>query len=380
MAGQLWALIVKEVLLLVRAPRGLAALIVPPVLQLMLFGYAATFDVDNVPIAVMNEDLGNGGRDLAARFAGSPHFAVVALPTREAEMRRLIDDGDVVMAVHIGQRFSADLGSGNVADLQVIIDGRPLNTALIVRSYAAGIIGGFNRDYIAANGLPRPIAATVTRAWFNPNLLSHWYVIPGLVAKVLLIVTLTSSTLAIVRERELGMLERLAAATVTPLQILAGKTLPAFAVGFLQGLLLAALTAWWFGVPFRGTLALLAASLAAMLLAAIGIGLLISAATRTQPQAIIGMFVYMVPAIMLSGFATPIASMPGWVQTLTTINPIRYFIAILRGLYLRGSGWDLVWPELWPILLIAVISLAATWLLLALRQSWQYASRAVGTN
>jgi ABC-2 type transport system permease protein len=366
---QLRALLLKEFLLLLRAPRGVAALIVPPVLQLMLFGYAATFDVRDVPIAIMNEDQGNSGRELAARFAGSPLFDVVALPTRQSEMRRLIVEGDAVLALHIGQRFSADLGSESAPDLQVIIDGRPLNTALAVQSYASSIIAGFNRDYIAANGLPRPIAATVTRAWFNPNLLSHWYVIPGLVAKVLLIVTLTTSTLAIVRERELGLLERLGASAVSPVQILIGKALPAFLVGFVQGLLLAALTAWWFGVPFRGSLALLAASLAAMLLAAIGIGLLISAATRTQPQAIVMMFLYMVPAIMLSGFATPIASMPGWIQALTTINPIRYFIAIMRSLFLRGSGWDLVWPQLWPMLLIAALSLGAASIVMARRDN-----------
>jgi ABC-2 type transport system permease protein len=367
MAIRLWALLTKEFLLLLRGRRGLLALALPPILQLMLFGYAATFDVTEAPIAILNEDLGNAGRELAARFAASPLFRLVALPTTEAALRRLVDEGDVVLALRIGQRFSAELGSGTASDLQIVIDGRPLNTALMVQSYAQSIVGGFNRDHIALNGLPRPLAATVTRAWYNPNLLSHWYVIPGLVAKILLIVTLSSATLAIVGEREPGTLERLRASGVSPLQLLLGKLLPALVVGFAQGMLMAALTGWWFEVPFRGSLPLLAAAMGAMLLAAIGIGLLISTAARSQPQAIVAMFACMVPAILLSGFATPIASMPDPIQTLTAINPLRWFIAIMRGLYLRGSGWDQIWPLLWPILLTAGVSLAASWALLARR-------------
>ena len=374
MAIQLCALLTKEFLLLLRGRRGLLALLLPPVLQLMLFGYAATFDVTAAPIAILNEDLGTGGRELAARFASSPLFRLIALPTTEAELTRLVDEGDAVLALRIGQRFSAELGRGTASDLQIVIDGRPLNTALMVQSYAQSIVAGFNRDHIALNGLPRPLAATVTRAWYNPNLLSHWYVVPGLVAKILLIVTLTSATLAIVAEREQGTLERLVASAVSPLQLLIGKTLPAFLVGFGQGMAMTALTAWWFGVPFRGSLPLLALSLAAMLLAAIGIGLLISAAARSQPQAIVAMFLCMVPAIMLSGFATPIASMPDAIQALTAINPLRWFIAIMRGLFLRGSGWEEVWPLLRPILLTAGLSLGATWTLLALRRPWRRAA------
>lgn len=361
MAGSTLALIAKELLVLLQAPRGIAALVVPPILQLLLFGYAATFDVNRVPIAIMNEDQGQQGRELAARFAGSPSFAVVALPTRESELRRLIDDGDIVMALHLGQHFSADLAAGSSADVQILIDGRLLNTALAVQNYAGALVSAFNRDYIAANGLARPIALTVTRAWFNPNLLSHWYVVPGLIAKVLLIVTLTGAALALARERELGTLERLLAAPLSPLQILVAKLVPAIAVGFLQGLLMVALAIGWFEVPFRGSFLLVAVSLVAMLLAAVGIGLMISALARTQAQAILGLFLFMVPAVMLSGFATPIASMPDWIQDLTLVNPIRWFIAILRGLFLRGSGWDFVWPQLWPILLIALGSLAVSY-------------------
>ena len=367
MLGQVLSLITKEFLVLARARAGIVALIAPPLLQLFIFGYAATFDVDHLPIAIMDEDLGPHGRELAARFANSPLFDVVALPTRESEIEPLVDRGEVVLALHIGQRFSADLSGSRSADAQVIVDGRALNTAQVAQSYAAAVIAGFNRDYSAANGLPRPAALSVTRAWFNPNLFSHWYVIPGLVGKIVLIVTVTTTALAVARERDLGTFERLLATPLTPLQILIGKTVPALAIGMAQGIMLSALTAFWFGVPFRGAVLLLALSLAAMLLAAIGIGLMISSLAHTQPQAILGTFMFMVPAIMLSGFATPIASMPEWIRTLTLVNPLRYFIIIVRSLFLRGSGWEVVWPQLWPMVLIGIVTLTVSYAMIRRR-------------
>lgn len=367
MLCQILAIVLKEFLVLLKAPRGVAAIIVPPIFQLFIFGYAATFDVTRVPIAIMNEDQGPQGRELAARFTGSPLFDIVALLSQVSEIGLLIDRGDVLMVLHIGQHFSADLAGGSAADVQVIIDGRPLNTALVAQRNAAAVIAQFNQDYIVAAGLPRPTALTVTRAWFNPNLLSHWYVIPGLVAKVLLITTLTTAALSVTRERELGTFERLLATPLTPLQILIGKTVPALAIGFVQGVALSTLAILWFDVPFRGAFLLLAGALAAMLASAIGIGLMISTIARTQPQAIVGTFLFMVPAIMLSGFATPIASMPGWIQVITLVNPIRYFIVITRSLFLRGSGWDFIWPQLWPMMLIGIATLSVSYWLLRRR-------------
>jgi len=359
--ARLRLLIGNELRLLLGAPRGLAALLLPPLLQLLVFGYAATFDVDRAPIAIMNEDPGPHGRDLAARFAASPVLEVVAQPVRDDEVPPLLDAGTVVMVVRIGPRFSAELAAGAAPEVQALLDGRLLNTALTVQSYAAAVVAGFNRDHVAANGLAQLPAFTVTRAWFNPNLLSHWYVVPGLVAKILLIVTLTTVCLSIVREREQGTLDRLLMAPFTALHILLGKLAAALLVGLVQGAAMAAMAVLWFGVPFRGAPALLALCFAAMLLAAIGIGLLISACARTQPQAILATFAVAVPAIMLSGFATPIASMPAWIQAITLVNPIRYFIAVTRTLFLRGGGWDAVWPELLPIIAIALATLAAAW-------------------
>lgn len=356
MPGRTLALIAKELRVLVRTPAGLVALLLPPLVQLLLFGYAATFDVDRVPMAIMNEDTGPHGRELAARFAGSPVFEVVAAPTEVAELGALLDRGAVVLALRIGQRFSADLGRAVPADVQIVVDGRLLNTALTVQGYATSIVAAFNREQIVANGLPRPAALTVTRAWFNPELLSHWYVIPGLVAKVLMVVTLSAAALAVARERDLGTLERLLTAPLTPLEIVAGKAVPAFAIGFAQGLAMGVVAVAWFGVPFRGDTLLFALALAAMLWATVGVGLMISILARTQAGAILGTFAFVVPAVMLSGFATPIASMPAWIQAMTLVNPLRYAIEALRDLALRGSGWDMVWPQLWPMLAIGAAS------------------------
>jgi len=364
MLGQILALMVKEFLAVAKGRRARMALIVPPLVQLLIFGYAATFEVDDVPIAILNEDHGPEGRELAARFAGSPMFSVAALPTRDTEIPPMIDRAEIMAAVHIGQRFSADLRSGNAPDVQIITDGRRLNTALTVQNYATSVVARFNRDYAAANGFARPAAVTVTRAWFNPNLLSHWFVIPALAAKLTLIAVLTMAALSIARERELGSLEQLLVSSLTPLQIVAGKAMALLAIGLLQGLVITALGAVWFDVPFRGSAWLLALSLAAALVSIIGVGFAISSLASTQRQATLGAFLFMVPAVMFSGFATPISSMPGWMQAMTLVNPFRYFVTVMRSLFLRGLGWDLIWPQLWPMVLIGMVCLGASYWLL----------------
>lgn len=364
MMGQLTALVTKELLLLLRDRRGRIALIMAPLIQMLIFGYAATFDISEMPIAIFNEDQGPQGRELAARFAGSPVFRIAALPLRESEVQALIDRSDVAMAVRIGQRFSAELRGGAVADVQVITDGRGLSTALALQNYAASIIAGFSRDYAAANGVLLPEAFTVARALFNPNLLSLWFAIPGLVGKLLLIANLTIVSIAIARERESGSLEQMFADRLGADRIIIGKAVPVILVGLVQGAALAVVGASWFEVPFRGNVGFFVVALAGMLFASTGIGLLISALARTQRQATLIAFMFMVPAIMLSGFATPVSSMPDWMQTITLINPLRYFIAIMRGLFLRDAGWTVVWQELWPMGLIGIAAYLAAFLVL----------------
>jgi len=363
MFTQLIGLLVKEFRLLWSDRRSRLTLIAPPLLQLIVFGYAATFNVDHVPIAILNEDAGPYGRELSARFSGSPTFQVTALPTNQRQIRPLIDNAEVMMALHIGQRFSAELRGGRPPNVQVILDGRRLTTALTVQAYATAIITGFNKDYVVANGFDRPAAATVTRAWFNPGLESHWFILPGLVAKLVLIATLTIAV-SIARERELGSFDRMYALGLSPFQILVAKSAAPVTVGFLQGLAMSALAAFWFGVPFQGNIGLLLLSILIFVIAATGIGIMLSARAKTQRQATLRVFLFLVPAVMLSGFATPISSMPDALQAVTYLDPLRYCNLILRALFLRDVGWDFFWAQLWPLTLIGLVTLTASYMLI----------------
>lgn len=357
MLTRILAIVVKDLRLLWSDRRSRLTLIVPSLVQLIVFGYAATFDVDQVPIAIVDEDAGVDGRALASRFAGSPAFRVVALPVSERDIASLIDNAEVMLALHIGPRFSAELAAGTLPDVQIIMDGRQLPTALAINAYVTAILGKFNQDYAAANGFPRPAAVTVMRPWFNPNLISHWFIVPGLIAKLTLILILTLSV-SVARERELGSFEQMVALGLTPTEILCAKAFLPIAVGLVQSLAMSAIGAYWFEVPFRGSTALLVLSQLVFVTAGTGIGVLLSARARTQRQATLRIFMFLVPAIILSGFATPISAMPDWLQTVTLVNPLRYDNVILRGLFLRGIGWSFVWPRLWPLALIGMTTLA----------------------
>lgn len=360
---QILALVIKEFLVLLKDARSRALLLGPPLLQLLLFGYAATFDVDHVPFAVINQDRGVLGRELLARFNGSPSFDLVAAPDDEKTARDLLDLGKVRMILRIGQRFSADLKSGRTPPVQILVDGRRSSTALVIDNYASVIVNDFAAAYAAGAGGPPIPAALIERAWFNANLLSRWFVVPGLVAILTLMITLVTTALSVARERELGTFDQLLVTPLIPWQILVGKTIPPLLIGQIEGAVIGLVGSFWFKVPFIGSFALLSAVLIVYLTSAIGVGLMISALAKTQQQGILGAFLFMVPAILLSGFATPISSMPHWIQWVTLVNPMRYFLVIVRGLFLRDIGWDVIWPQLWPMVLIGVTTLLASqWL------------------
>jgi ABC-2 type transport system permease protein len=300
---------------------------------------------------------------LLARFTGSPSFALVAAPASQADAAHLVDLGQALMILRIGQRFSADLKSGQPPTVEIMIDGRRSSTALVVQGYAAAIVADFAAEMAAQAGRPPPPAVLVERAWFNPDLLSRWFVIPGLVAILTLVVTLVTTALSVARERELGTLDQLLVTPLVPWQILLGKTIPALLIGQIEGAVIGLVGAWWFGVPFTGSVLLLGLSLFVYLLSAIGVGLMISSLANTQQQAILGAFMFMMPSVLLSGFATPITSMPEWIQWVTVVNPMRYFLVIVRGVFLRDIGWALIWPQLWPMLTIGLVNLAISqWL------------------
>jgi len=356
-------LIAKEFMAVWKDKKSRAVIIGPPLIQLLVFGYAATFDVSHVATAIYNEDSGLAARQLIARFEGSPSFETVAHLSRESEIKDVIDPKKSSLVVHIDQTFSRDLMAGRPARVQLIVDGRESNTALIILGYASRIVNEFNTEWLRAQGRRLPPAQLVVRSRFNPNLESQWFIVPGIIALLTMVVTTVVTALTVAREREVGTFEQLLVTPFRPFEILIGKSVPAMVIGMAEGSLIIAFAVFWFGVPLRGDLLLLYAGLFLYVLAVIGVGLMISSSCRTQQQAILGAFLFIVPAIILSGFATPIANMPHIIQDLTLINPMRFFLIIVRGTFLEATPAALVYARLWPMALIAVVSLAgAGWM------------------
>ncbi len=357
------ALAIKEFLALLRDPRSRFVLIGPPVFQLVVFGYAATFDLDHVPVAVYNEDRGALGREFIARVAGSPHFDIVAAPASERAIAGLLDRRAVILALHLPQDFSSNLRRGEVGRIQALFDGRNSNTAMIASNYLRQILIDFNARLAAEQGR-RPLPARLeVRAWYNENLSSRWFIVPGIVGLLTLVVTLVVTSLSVAREREQGTFDQLLVTPLRPVEILIGKSLPGLVIGLAEGTLILLIVLWWFGVPLRGSLPALYLGLTLFLLSAIGVGLMISAISVTQQQAMLGAFLFLVPAVILSGFATPIANMPEPVQHLTWFDPLRYFLAIVRGVLLEGADVTTLASQYWPMALIGAVSLvAAGWL------------------
>jgi len=363
MWGRIRTLIGKEFLAIWKDKKSRTVVIVPPILQLLVFGYAATFDVTHIATAVYDQDGGPAARDLVARFVGVPVFDPIVKLDRESEIAEVVDAKQVGLVVHVGSTFSHDLLGHPPAKVQFIVDGRQSNTALIILGYANAVLDSFDRDWAEAHDMSPAPASLVVRSWFNPNLLSRWFIVPGIVALLTLVVSIVVTALSVAREREIGTFEQLLVAPFRPIEILIGKSAPALLIGLGEASGIIALAVFWFGVPLRGSLLLLYLGLAIFLLSTIGVGLMISSLSRTQQQAIFGAFMFLVPAVILSGFATPIANMPEWVQVATVVNPARYFLEVVRGTFLQGMPAPLVLDLIWPMIPIALGTLgAAGWL------------------
>ncbi len=363
MLGRIFALVKKEFLTLLKDKRSRIVLIGPPLIQLMVFGYAATFDLKNVPFAVYNEDSGAASRQLLAAFEGSPSFSRVALVTHESEIVPLIDTKQVLMVVHVDPHFSEDLLSGRAAALQVLVDGRNSNTAMLAINDVSIIVDRFNREWAANHDNNLPPSHIETRAWFNPNLESRWFFLPGIVGILTLLVTMLVTALSVAREREQGTFDQLLVTPLRPVEILIGKTLPGFIIGLGEATVIILAAVLWFKVPLLGSLFTLYTGIALFLLSGVGVGLMISSFAATQQQGLLGAFIFMVPAIILSGFATPIKNMPQLVQDITLIDPVRYFLVVLRGVFLEGTPFHLLIPQFWPMALIGITAFSiAGWL------------------
>jgi ABC-2 type transport system permease protein len=363
MLGRVRWLVFKELLAVWRDRRSRVVLIVPPLIQLTIFTFAATQEVKNVPVAVLNEDSGRYARDLVARVEGSPNFSRVFRVGSEAEAARAIDARRALMVVHLGPAFSREVAAGRPAAVQLLLDGRRSNAAQLVAGYAGEIVARYAAELESLRGGPPPASTVVSRVWFNPNLESTWSTVPALVAILTTLMGLMVTGLSVARERELGTFDQLLVSPLSPTEILIGKSVPALLIGTAEATGMILVGVYAFGVPFRGSVGLLYLSMEVYLAALIGVGLLVSSLAKTQQQAILYSFMFMVPAMLLSGFASPIANMPDWLQALTWANPVRHFMTILKGLFLKDLPAADVSRSLAPLCVIAAVTLsAASWL------------------
>jgi ABC-2 type transport system permease protein len=364
------ALIIKEFITILRDPKSRFVVIGPPLIQFFVFGYAATFDVANVRIAVLDEARTPESRQLLAKIESSESFRLVRTLTSDRQIDDVISDQEARMVIHFGPDFSRKLLTGEPAPVQVIVDGRNSNVASVALGYVTAIVQQFNAESAAGEaGSGAVLVPQVTdRAWFNANLLSRWYIVAALggtisMVVVVVVVVMILTSLSVAREREFGTFDQLLVAPFTPGEILLAKSIPGITFGLLDSLLLAAAGVWWFGLPFHGSILALLVTLFLFMLSIVGLGLFISALLTTMQQALLGSFSFIMPSVILSGFTTPIANMPGWLQIGTFANPMRFVVTALRQIFLEGAGLAAVWPQLWPLCIMAALILPpAAWL------------------
>ena len=343
----------KEWRQIFRDPKSKRVIFASPVLQLLLFGYAVNTDVNNTALFVVDHDVTADSRALVDAFTAGGYFRVVGRSDRPADLAHALDRGVARIALEIPPGFSAALGRGE-ASVQVLLDGTNSNTATVAQGYAAGIVQQF-----AAQRTLRPEGGAGidlrTRAWYNPDLESRVYNIPAVVGTILMLMSLLLTSLAVVRERELGTLEQLMVSPLRPVELILGKTLPVVAIALIDLALVMAVALLWFDIPFRGSgIALLVAS-SIYIVAALGIGLFISTTASTQQEAFMGMFLFFLPTIILSGFMYPIQTMPEFFQVITLLNPLRHFLEIVRGIFLKGDGLLDFLPQLGALTAMAVV-------------------------
>lgn len=348
------SLIFKEFLAALKDKKTRFVLIIPPIIQLLIFTFAATLDVKNVPIGILNRDHGEKGFELVESFQGSPMFTKIVHLNEMEEVTPFIDNQEGLMVLSIDEQFSRNIDAKKPGTVQLILDGRRSNSAQIVSGYTSQIIQQFNQDL----GIQQS-SVLVPRNWFNPNLLYYWYNIPCLVGVLTTLVALVVTAMSVAREREMGTFDQLLISPLRPIEILIGKAIPAIVISLLEGAIIALVGIFVFSVPFTGNILVLYLSIFVFVCSIVGVGLFISALSATQQQAILGTFVFMSPAVSLSGFATPIENMPSWLQTLTYANPLRYMILISKGVFLKAMPLGIVLEHLWPLAIIAICTLTA---------------------
>ncbi len=358
-------MLIKEFIQIFRDPRMKTVIFLMPMIQLMVFGYAVTTDVKHVATAVYDLDNSITSREMVSRFGETGYFDMDIYAQNPRHIEEIIDHGLVRAVLQINKGFENDLRAGKTASVQMIIDGTDSNTAGIVLNYSSKITAEFSRNILAERlgrtqgAVMVPVEITLdSRAWFNENLESRHFYVPGVIAIIVMLITLMLTGMAVVREKEIGTIEQIMVTPITPAEFILGKTIPFALIGFIDVVLITVLGVFWFDVPIRGSLLLLFGATALYLMNTLGVGLLISTVSRTQQQAMMSTFFFYFPAVLLSGFMFPIANMPVVIQWLTYLNPLRYFLVIVRGIFLKGVGPAVLWPQMAAL---AVMGLVILW-------------------
>jgi ABC-2 type transport system permease protein len=358
-------MLVKEFLQVIRDPRMRTVIFVLPCIQTLIIGYAVSTDVQHVATAVYDMDNTEESRSLVARFTGSGYFDAVAYVENDARAQEAIDRGRASVILRINRGYSEDLRAGRTARVQLIVDGSDSNTAWIVLGYAGRIANGTSEQLLVERftrqlGMTRDagLVELKSRAWFNENLESRNFFVPGVIVIVVSIATLLLTSMAVVREKEVGTMEQIIVTPITPVEFILGKTVPFALIAFVDVALVSLVGVYWFGVPVRGSLTLLFFTTGLYLLTTLGVGLFISTVSRTQQQAMMSTFFFFFPAMLLSGFVFPIANMPLVVQWLDVLNPLAYFLVIVRGIFLKGVGMSVLWPQIAALAVIGVLTLS----------------------
>ena len=368
MFARIIPIVVKEFIELKRDKWARFRLIVPTLLQMLLFGYAATYEVYHVSTIVLDLDHTQESRELLSRFSFSNRFDIVRVAQSQRDVTRAIDRSDAAVGLVIHAGFAELLRKGQSAPLQVVVDGTNSNTALIALGYVDSIATGFAQDYatdlaertLGVNGMRQVQVTLEQRPWFNEDLNGQWFFVPGLIGTLSLVIIVNLTAFAIVREREVGTLEQIMVSPIRPAEFILGKTVPFFLVGLGEVALIVAVAILWFQVPFVGDPLVLLLGSALFLLSTLALGLLISTLCMTQQQAFSMNFFILNPFFILSGFSFPISSMPKVLQWMTYANPLRYYLVVIRGTFLKGIGLSVLWPELAAMAAIAAILLAAS--------------------
>jgi pyoluteorin transport system permease protein len=361
------ALTRKELLAVLKDRRARMSLLIPPIVQGLIFGYAASYDLNHVPYAVLDQDRSAASRELLAGLDGSGVFERVADLRSSQDIQTYIDQRRALLVIQIEQNFERKLQLGQATDVQVIADGRNSNTAATASSYVTAVVGTFNDKWRTDHGLPAPVLTSTDRAWYNPNLETRWNMIPGLIGTLAMLQTLMLTAMSVAREREQGTFDQLLVTPFRPFEIMAGKAMPSMLVGIVQAAGVFLVAQLWFQIPFAGSIITLFSGLILFLSAAVGIGLLLSAVAATMQQAMLFSLLFIMPFSLLSGLTTPVSNMPSVLQYFTAINPLLYAIDIARRVYLEGVGLSLLTHDLLPLALIAAVTLSAA--------SWMFGNR-----